>query len=53
MAYIDKKSLLTAYKVLSHNTSSPSSQGATQFISAIRYLFALDRFVLKNPQIRN
>lgn len=48
MAYIDKKSLLTAYKVLSHNTSSPSSQGATQFISAIRYLFALDRFVLTN-----
>lgn len=48
MAYINKKSLLTAYKVLSHNTSSPSSQGATQFISAIRYLFALDRFVLKN-----
>ncbi|ADY36147.1 ATPase associated with various cellular activities AAA_5 [Phocaeicola salanitronis DSM 18170] len=48
MAYIDKKSLLTAYKVLSHNTSSPFSQGATQFISAIRYLFALDRFVLKN-----
>lgn len=47
MAYIDKKSLLAAYKVLSHNTSSPSSQGATQFISAIRYLFALDRFVLK------
>ena len=48
MAYIDKKPLLTAYKVLSHNTSSPSSQGATQFISAIRYLFALDRFVLTN-----
>lgn len=48
MAYIDKKNLLTAYKVLSHNTSSPSNQGATQFISAIRYLFALDRFVLTN-----
>lgn len=48
MAYINKESLLTAYKVMSHNTSSPSSQGATQFISAIRYLFALDRFVLKN-----
>lgn len=48
MAYINKKSLLTAYKVLSYNTSNPSSQGATQFISAIRYLFALDRFVLKN-----
>lgn len=48
MAYIDKKSLLAAYRVLSHNTSNPSSQGATQFISAIRYLFALDRFVLKN-----
>lgn len=47
MAYISKKSLLTAYKILSHNTSSPSSQGATQFISAIRYLFALDRFVLR------
>ena len=47
MVYISKKSLLTAYKILSHNTSSPSSQGATQFISAIRYLFALDRFVLK------
>ncbi len=48
MTYIGTKSLLTAYKVLAHNTSSPSSQGATQFISAIRYLFALDRFVLKN-----
>lgn len=48
MAYIDKKSLLAAYRVLSHNTSNPSSQGATQFISAIRYLFALDHFVLKN-----
>lgn len=47
MAYINKNTLLTAYKVLSHNTSSPSSQGATQFISAIRYLFALDRFILK------
>lgn len=47
MAYISKTSLLTAYKILSHNTSSPSSQGATQFISAIRYLFALDRFVLR------
>ena len=47
MAYIDKKSLWTAYKILSQNTDSPSSQGATQFISAIRYLFALDHFVLK------
>lgn len=47
MAYIDKKNLLTAYKILSHNTDSPSSQGATQFTSAIRYLFALDHFVLK------
>ena len=47
MAYIDKESLLTAYKVLSHNTTSPKSQGATQFISAIRYLFALDRFIFK------
>lgn len=48
MAYIGKQSLLDAYNVLSHNTSSPSSQGATQFVSAVRYLFALDRFVFKN-----
>ena len=48
MAYINKESLLTAYKVLSQNTSNPSNQGATQCISAIRYLFALDRFMFKN-----
>lgn len=30
--------------MLSTNTDSPSSQGATQKVSALRYLFALDRF---------
>lgn len=45
MAYISKQSLLQAYKVLSGNTSTPTSQGATQAVSAIRYLFALDRFI--------
>ena len=44
MGYISKQNIITAYKVLSTNTSTPTSQGATQYISAIRYLFALDRF---------
>ena len=44
MGFLSKNVLLTAYKVLSSNSESPSSQGATQKISAIRYLFALDRF---------
>lgn len=47
MGYISKQNLLEAYKVLSKNTSTPTSQGATQYISAVRYLFALDRFYKK------
>ena len=47
MGYISKENILAAYKVLSTNTSTPTSQGATQYISAIRYLFALDRFCNK------
>lgn len=47
MGYISKQNILTAYKVLSTNTSTPTNQGATQYISAIRYLFALDRFCNK------
>ena len=37
MGYISKENLLEAYKVLSTNTSTPTNQGATQYISAIRY----------------
>lgn len=44
MGYISKSNLLRAYFMLSTNTDSPSSQGATQKVSALRYLFALDRF---------
>ena len=47
MGYISKQNILDAYKVLSTNTSTPTTQGATQLISAIRYLFALDRFCNK------
>ena len=47
MGYISKQNILVAYKVLSTNTDTPTSQGATQYISAIRYLFALDRFCNK------
>lgn len=44
MGYISKQNIIAAYKVLSTNTNTPTSQGTTQYISAIRYLFALDRF---------
>lgn len=50
MGYISKQNLLEAYKVLSMNASS-LTQGATQYVSAIRYLFALDRFHNKYDKI--
>lgn len=48
MAYLSKKTLLEAYKVLSTLSEQPSAQGATQKVSAIRYALALDMFYKKN-----
>ena len=48
MAYLSKKTLLEAYKVLSTLSENPSAQGATQKVSAIRYALALDMFYKKN-----
>lgn len=44
MAYLTKETLLAAYKVLSTLSENPSAQGATQKVSAIRYVLALDMF---------
>jgi hypothetical protein len=44
MAYLSKETVLNAYKVLSTLSADPLAQGATQRISAIRYLLALDMF---------
>ena len=44
MAYLSKETVLNAYKVLSTLSADPLAQGATQRISAIRYLFALVMF---------
>lgn len=44
MAYISKETLLAAYKKLSTLSADPSTQGATQKISTIRYFLALDMF---------
>ena len=48
MAYLSKKTLLEAYKVLSTLSEHPSAQGATQKVSAIRYALALDMFYKRN-----
>lgn len=42
--YLSKETVLNAYQVLSTLSADPLAQGATQRISAIRYLFALDMF---------
>lgn len=44
MAYISKNTILEAYKIMSTLSTNPQAQGATQRISAIRYLLALDMF---------
>lgn len=44
MAYISKKDILSSYKELSNLTDDPSSQGATQITSILRFFFALGRF---------
>lgn len=44
MSYLSKKTILSAYKVLSTISADPTTQGATQRISAVRYLLALDMF---------
>lgn len=44
MAYFSKQTILEAYKNLATLSSAPSSQGATQRVSAIRYFIALDMF---------
>ena len=48
MAYLSKETLLAAYKKLSNLSENPSVQGATQRVSAIRYILALDMFYKKN-----
>ena len=47
MAYLTKEALLHAYKTLS-GIDDNKQQGLTQKVSALRYLFALDRFYKKN-----
>ena len=47
MAYYSKQSLLNAYKTLSTLSADPTAQGATQKVSAIRYLLALDMYYKK------
>ncbi len=47
MAYLTKEALLQAYKTLS-GIDENKQQGLTQKVSALRYLFALDRFYKKN-----
>lgn len=44
MAYFSKETIVASYKVLSTLYPDPNAQGATQKISAIRYLLALDMF---------
>ena len=48
MAYISKNSVLTAYCKLSLLSENPSTQGATQKVSALRYFIALDMFYKTN-----
>ena len=48
MAYLSKETVLGAYKVLSTLSPDPLAQGATQRISVIRYLLALDMFYKAN-----
>lgn len=43
--YPSKEFVLKAYRVLSSLSEDPGQQGATQKISAIRHLFALDAFL--------
>lgn len=43
--FLSKEVVLKAYYVLSSLSEAPVQQGATQKISAIRYLFALDAFL--------
>jgi hypothetical protein len=44
MPYLSKEAILKAYKKLSTINTDPSSQGATQNVSGIRYFVALDGF---------
>lgn len=48
--YLSKKVVLKAYYVLSSLSEDPVQQGATQKVSAIRYLFALDAFLKQTGQ---
>ncbi len=44
MAYLNKNDVLKAYKVLSELRPNPTAQGATQNVSALRHVLALDMF---------
>lgn len=48
MAYISKNSVLSSYCKLSLLSENPSTQGATQKVSALRYFIALDMFYKAN-----
>ena len=48
--YLSKKVVLRAYQELSSLSENPVLQGATQKLSAIRYLFALDAFLKQTGQ---
>ena len=44
MHYISKKDILSAYQILSTISQDPTLQGATQAVSALRYVVGLDMF---------
>lgn len=44
MGYLNKNTILKAYKRLSKLSSDPTVQGATQKVSIIRHFIALDSF---------
>ena len=48
MVYLSKSSVLSAYCKLSLLSENPSTQGATQKVSALRYFIALDMFYKTN-----
>lgn len=47
MSYFSKEAELRAYKTLSGISEDPTAQGATQKVSALRYVIALDMFYHK------
>lgn len=50
MAYLNKQSVLKAYKELSDLRTGSTKQGLTQYVSALRHFSALDRFYKINER---